>query len=183
MKRKYHIEIGLFILFIVINHIACSSIDTIEETIENNTTELHSGSVYFACDFGPYSFSLDSLLANCSQEGSLIDSITSDYISNINFNSAPCTYDGNPSLANENWDFKIARDGTGNTFGIEWQSNNFNTNPTNASIDGNIHEEQEYPFYNGMEIELEGNRKLSLLFFNVYIGGCFHDLMVWELEE
>ena len=180
MHQKYHKGIGLFILFIIINSFACSS----DELIQTNETELHSGSVYFACDFGPYSFSLDSLLANCSQEGGLIDSLTSDYIIENDSTVIRCTYDGNPSLAAAaDWGFKITRTITGNTFEIEWQNDDFNSNPINATIDGNIHTEQEYPFYNGLEIELNENKKLSLLFFNIYIGGCFHDLMVWELEE
>lgn len=173
----------LFILFIISTGFACSSVDSIGESIESNETELHAGSVYFACDFGPYSFSLDSLLENCSQEGGLIDSLTSDYIIANNMTTSTCTYDGNDSLAAEIWDFKITRTGNGNTFEIEWQNENPISNPILASIDGNIHAEQEYPFYNGIELTLDENKKLSLLFFNVYIGGCFHDLMVWQLEE
>lgn len=179
---KKHNKSILFILFVIaLSSFACSSTDMVDEPTENNTV-LHSGAVYFACDFGPYSFSLDSLLANCSQVGGQIDSLTLDYITNDSTH-VRCTYDGNESLVAEDWDFKITRTSSGTTFEIEWQDNSFNTASILPNIDGNIHMEQEYPFYNGMEIALDDDRKLSLLFFNAYIGGCFHDLMVWELAE
>jgi hypothetical protein len=173
----------LLILLLISTGFACSSIDILDEPMDIDEPELHSGSVYFACDFGPYPFSLDSLLTNYSQQGGQIDSLTLDYISTNDSTSIRCTYDENISLAAEIWDFKITRINNGNTFGIEWQNNSFNTNPIDANIDGSIYSEQTYPFYNGMEIELNENKRLRLLFFNIYIGGCFHDLMVWELEE
>ena len=141
------------------------------------------GSVYFACDMGPYQFSIDSLIANCSAPGSLSDSLSIEAFGFQDSSLVRCTYDfiADQLSDNNNPDFTISRSLDGQTFEASWTITIDNTSSINFTNDVVSLEEGMYPFYNGHQVNISQDSLLHLYFFNTYIGGCLHDLMVWEL--
>ncbi len=153
------------------------------DSIEESNTAIYSGAVYMACEIGPYYFTIDSLIANCSQEGGSMDSLTLDQLAWQDSSLNRCGYDSDfMKLAGDPWEFKIERIGNWSTFSFEWQEGAAILNPIFPSIDGQLYEDDQYPFYNGFEVEV-GETKLRIMVFNTYIGGCLHDLIVWEYEH
>jgi len=117
----------LLILFFVCIYFGCSKIPIVDTpvtiavptNVDKETFDLvDNGVVYFAYDFGPYYFNIDSLQSHCSTEVVLSDSLLT------NFNDFNCTYDYSAqdlSVA-DNFDLAISRNG--NSFIIDSLSNN-----------------------------------------------------------
>jgi len=141
------------------------------------------GSVYFACDMGPYQFSIDSLIANCSAPGSLSDSLNIEAFVFQDSSLVRCTYDFIADQLSDvnNPDFTISRSLDGQTFEASWAITIDSITATNFSNETIILENGMYPFYNAYKVNISQDSLMHLYFFNSYIGGCLHDLMVWEL--
>lgn len=154
------------------------------EAVVDSALQVVSGSVYFACDYGPYQFSIDSLLLHCAQEGSIMDSLGLGSLTLQDSSFVYCTYDYQFSELSDtsNYDFKITRDSlTGQIFELDWTGEQaIIATMDTIEIEGTEYVGLQYPFYNGHIICLESGPTLELFFFNVYIGGCFHDLMIYE---
>lgn len=158
------------------------------DTIINDTTSFNlfkNGTVYFQCDFGPYNFTIDSLTTNGNFSGNLKDTAF-----HLQFGIQPNNIFGKhydyekEILQNLNAiDFTITRTGTSYQY-FETNANfSYDTIQPIAYIFGNdTLEENEYPFYNGILIKTN-LFELELLFFNKYVGGCYHDEMVWFYYE
>ncbi len=178
---------SILLICLLLSCVTCTKNDMPEdsssqENLPPNT--IYSGSVYFACEYGPYTFLIDSLISNCSQEFGIMDSLSNIHIAKNDTIHARCNYDMNfNQLTSSNWDFQVSRTEDGLAFNTEWPNSNPLINPLTATVDDSLLQANSYPFYNGHTITLSDEKELRLLFFNTYIGGCFHDLMVWELES
>jgi len=154
------------------------------DTTFNDTTNFalsKNGTVYFQCDFGPYDFTIDSLLTNGNFAGNLKDTafhLQSGIQPNIVFGKH---YDYEKEiLQNLNaLDFTVTR--TGTSYQYFESSTNFSYDtilPVDYIFGNDTLIENEYPYYNGVLIKTN-LFDLELLFFNKYVGGCYHDEMVW----
>jgi len=133
--------------------------------------KVHSGGVYIQCDMGPYFFSIDSLIENCSVAKSLNDSIP--------FSNCVIDSDAHKLADSNNFDFKTGLQG----HNLELTNTPISQKPVEVKT---VSEGGKYPFiqfYNGYEIHLSENEILTLLFFNALAAGCWHDVMVWEYVE
>lgn len=176
-------KLPVFIIFLFILTISCSDNNEVQQSQMITT---HAGSVYFACDVGPYTFSLDSLKSNCSQGESILDDLSLGQLTLNDSSVVRCTYDYDfESLSNDSWDFQILRS-PNNLIIFELEMADNTLIPTtifSTTLDGQIYNTDDYPFYTAYEIDLDSNTQLDLYLFNVYVGGCLHDLLVWELKE
>lgn len=139
-----------------------------KEVVANN---IHSGGVYIQCDEGPYFFSIDSLIQNCSLAESLNESVPL-------FGNCIIDSDAHKLVDIDNFDFKVTR-----AYRLEWANSLISQKPVEAKT---VLDSDKYPstqFYNGYEIQLSENEVLTLLFFNAIAAGCWHDVMVWEYVE
>lgn len=150
------------------------------ELQDSTLTSIQTGVAYFVCEHGPYYFNIDSL-DQCSTNEELSDSLISHYI-NDGFSSLSCNY-AVDSTAIEAWTFYIERGGSdGNLFIPVWQDSTQIISSTELSTTDLPYDLGSYYFHNAQEIILNCDRKWTFLFFNYYIGGCFHDAMIWKLE-
>jgi len=175
--KKSIFYISFLLVTLMLTLTSCSKKAIEMEEVETTLMKVHSGSVYMQCYEGPYHFNIDSLIKNCSVAKSLEDSVP----------YSTCNYDfGAHKLADiNNFDFKVIR-------GSNMSDIIFNLELTNTPISQKsaeaktISEGGKYPFvqfYNGYEIQISENKKLTLFFFYAHVAGCLHDAMAWEYEE
>lgn len=168
--KKSIFYLSIFFVILIFTTTSCSKKSVEIEESKADSLKVHSGGVYIQCDLGPYFFSIDSLIKNCSVAKSLTDSVP---FSNCNIDfDAPKLVDLN------NFDFKVTRG-----YILELTNTPISQKPVEAKT---ISEGGKYPFvqfYNGYEIKISENKQLTLLFFYAHIAGCLHDAMVWEYIE
>jgi len=152
-----------------------TTIDTTNFVLAKN------GTVYFQCDFGPYAFTLDSLLINGNFNGNLKDTAF-----HLQYGIQPNNVFGKhydyekDVLQNLNAiDFTITRSTP------SYQNFEITTNLSYDTIQSVFYlfendtlVQNEYPYYNGILIK-SISFEMELLFFSKHIGGCYHDEMVW----
>jgi len=140
--------------------------------MQDNLDLIDNGVVYFACDYGPYYFNIDSLQNVCSSEYILSDSLLTE------INSFSCTYDysANNLYEGSNFDFKVER--FENSFLLDSLNSNADIDSVNYVFNNDTFAIHQYPYYIGYNIQYS-NSNLQLYFFNEFIGGCFHDKMFW----
>jgi len=157
----------VFFFSLLLSIFACSKT---EPVIEKN---YYSGYAYIGCDIGPYYVHSDSLITNCSENQELPPSINLD---SLDFNDW-CNYDdSNGNLGNANsFEFELRRDNQSIINIAEVQSGSINLN-----IDGEILSPGEGPYYSGFYAEYE-NKFVNIYLVNKIIGGCFHDIIIWEI--
>ena len=141
---------------------------------EKENVVAHSGYIYMACDFGPYYLYLDLLINNCSVGQELSDSLSLEDIGQEN----SCIYDGNEaiigSLELHNIVFEREQ--------ITVNSEDYVISEIDLVLDGVQLKKGEYPYYHGFNI-IFNNREVNIYMINKFIGGCFHDMILWEVFE
>lgn len=173
--------------------ISCSKKSIKTEEVEPVATKIYSGGYYNYCGSGPFYFNIDSLLLNCPFPYSLDELLDSSTMGPtglvLNKDKRHTNCEPKSIAVNEsNWDFSITIGiqismAIQNGYELEWQKTPLSQQPITVKT---IHEGGKYPFpqfLNGYEIQISGKKTLTLLFFNIYIGGCVHDYMVWEYIE
>jgi len=175
--KKSIVYVSFLAAMLILSLTSCSKKPVEMEEIETVTKKVHSGAVYMQCYEGPYYFNIDSLIKNCSVAESLEDNVP----------YSTCKFDFDPhQLADiNNFDFKVTR-------GSNSSEHFFNLELTDTPISQKSAEAQtvseggKYPyvqFYNGYEIQIGENKKLTLFFFYAHVAGCLHDAMAWEYVE
>ncbi|MEM6800937.1 MAG: hypothetical protein AAF696_06005 [Bacteroidota bacterium] len=147
----------------------------------------YSGYISIGCDPGPYYLSIDSLIANCSSTEALpevfekvrLDSIYNRQLSLPN----ACLIDEMKNrLGNSTqFDLKLER---GQSLLALSLTTNYNFTQIPLELDGNIlsNPNTDYPYLAGYQIDLNpGSMRLFAL--NIWVGGCLHDMMVWEIKR
>lgn len=149
--------------------------------------QYYSGYITIGCDFGPYYLDLDSLKANCGSPEALpqmlqklsLDSIYRQQLVPVNACSIDEIQDKLGSSTQ--FDFKLERRQT--MLELSLSSNHtFTQIPLELDGDTLSDPNTDYPYMAGFEIDLNpGTVRLFVL--NIWIGGCLHDMIVWEAEE
>ena len=147
----------------------------------------HSGYISIGCDPGPYYLSIDSLIANCGSTQALpqmlekvrLDSIYNRQLTLLN----ACLIDEwrDKLGSSSQFDLKLER---GQSLLALSLTTNYNFTQIPMELDGNSLSDPatDYPYLAGYEIDLNpGNMRLFAL--NIWVGGCLHDMLVWEVEE
>lgn len=144
-----------------------------------------NGAVYFQCDFGPYEFTLDSLLNNGNFNGNLQDSAFHlQYGINPN-GSFAVYYDADKSkmVDLDSIDLIFTRSANNpQQFEIEHFMGYSVLDTIDYIAFNDTLNANQYPFYNAYKLS-NCSFELELYFFNKYVGGCFHDEMVWFYYE
>jgi len=179
--------LSIFFTTLILISSSCSKKPVEIEETEASVPKVYSGGFYNACHFGSIYFNIDTLISYCSFPNSLDDLIGTEDTHDLSEAIYRVCLDDFPSgnesdiLADENnWDFKTS---PGSNYKLEWRKAPLSQQPVEAKTK---FEGGKYPFtqfYNGYKIQISENQVLTLLFFNVFIGGCLHDYMVWEYVE
>jgi len=131
-----------------------------------------SGSAYIQCETGPFyishafldscttSLGFDSILSTgwgpgCSMSSIMVDTLASDF---------RFTYLSEGELV------------------IEGTAQELEPTPFELIIGNDTMDTGMYPFYGALKYELNG-LTYSFVLLNRYIGGCFHDELIWEIRS
>jgi len=174
---------SIFYLSIIFTSLILITTSCSKKLFEPNEANIgptvHSGGVYLQCFEGPYFYNIDSLIKNCSVAKSLDD--VYQPIDSFRGPFGSCNFDSEAhKLADiNNFDFKMARQGS---------SIEFSTTPISQKLveAKTVSEGGKFPyveFLSGYEIQIAEKQVLTLLFFNAQIAACFHNVMIWELME
>jgi|GEM_PF-4034125 len=152
--------------------LACQSGDEMVETPKSPMAmESTRGSVYIGCEMAPYHIVLDSMM-QCTSAMPLDSLLASSWM-------PPCQM-SDLSIAEELADLSVWRNETGleltvsdSTFDLEPMS--LSMVMDSLSLVGSI-------YYGAYELSRE-TEVIQLVLFNRYIGGCFHDEIVWQRIE
>lgn len=163
MKNPFYLTITAITLFF-----GCKPTDII---LDQPIAELNfqSGYVYIACDGGPYYFHLDSLMATCSLNEALPEKLTTPF-------QETCLYDNNEGKLGDknNHNIMFSRDSLALAF------TNYQIEEIPITLDGAQLNKGEYPYYQGYKVSLE-EKTLNIYLVNKYIGGCFHEMVIWQV--
>jgi len=148
--------------------------------------ELKSGYILISCDVGPYYLEIDSLQANCGSNEALPDSLiksrlNSIYGGNLIVSNA-CSYDDNPAKlgSSSHHDLKLQRSQLDYNSLELYTAFRYTTIP--MTLDGSVLNASEYPLLATFEIDLAPGT-LRLYAINIWVGGCLHDMILWERRE
>ncbi|MEM8889328.1 MAG: hypothetical protein AAGD28_15225 [Bacteroidota bacterium] len=157
-----------------------------EEDIQPES-QFYSGYISIGCDVGPYYLDLDSLKANCGSAEALpqmlekvsLDSIYHRHLSPAN----ACSMDEMRDKLgiSTQFDFKLER---GQSLLELSLSSNYTFTQIPLELDGATLSDptSDYPYLAGYEIDLNPGT-VRLFALNIWVGGCLHDMIVWEAEE
>lgn len=178
---------SIFYLFIVIATIltitSCSKkpIKLLES--DPPVQEIYFGGIYNGCDPNFHIFmNIDSLKKYCNRNNRLNDLLVEDSNFPSSLNCQNPNNEFNYLIINEeNWDFKIS---ITNGYQVEWRETPLSIQP--IEVETGFRQPGKYPFahfYKGYEFQISEDQTLTVLFFNEWVGGCIHDVYVWELVE
>ena len=132
----------------------------------------YEGAVYIGCDIGPYQLNIDSLITHCT--GEIDRDQPADSI------QTACIYDELSPVLSASFDVEMVR---GNYLN-QMELGSVNGDPEISEIPlvlgGQEYAWNEYPYYSGYELKW-ADRTLRLQALNKWVGGCFHDLILWEV--
>jgi hypothetical protein len=172
MTGKYikHFFIGIGCLF---SMFACD-----KETQDSSVLASHGpiiltkGSAYIQCEIGPFfisharldscatNFGFDSLMTEVWEPGCSMSELMQDSLGS---------------------DFRLTYLNEGELV-IEGTGQELDSNPFELVISSDTLDVGEYPFYGALKYELNG-LTYSFVLLNRYIGGCFHDELIWEIRS
>ncbi len=163
----------LIVIFGILSMLACDK-ETQGYSVPpgSEPPTLVTGSVYIQCEMGPFyisharldscatSFGFDSIMTagwepGCSMTDLMGDSLVSG--------------------------FRLSYLSEGE-LDIEGLTEDFNLTPFELVIDSDTVDVGSYPFYGALRYELNG-LTYSFVLLNRYIGGCFHDELIWEIRS
>ncbi len=173
---------SIYFFFISCLFITCSKKATqpakpVEETF---LAEHFHGYLLIGCETPPYHLNLDSLIKNCASPGILPDSFPLPLMQNADDFTNACGFDNNKDKfgAADNFDIKILHQE--NTINLESLIPNATSQSIPIEFSGTEYNAGEYPYLGGYQLttsELE----LTIQVINEYIGGCFHNAVIWQL--
>ncbi|MDX1407389.1 MAG: hypothetical protein R3330_04630 [Saprospiraceae bacterium] len=132
----------------------------------------YEGVVYIGCDIGPYGFNMDSLITYCT---SVIDDALP-----VDSQMVACTYDELAAVLSADFDVSMVRGDTLNTIVLGEVRGDPDISQVPLEIGGQMYAWGEYPYYSGYLLEWP-QRSLRIQMANQWVGGCFHDLALWEV--
>ena len=50
------------------------------------------------------------------------------------------------------------------------------------NLEGTVYQAGEYPYLGGLSVSTD-SLKATIQVTNVYVGGCFHNMIIWSLED
>ncbi|MDW3652178.1 MAG: hypothetical protein R8P61_34200 [Bacteroidia bacterium] len=157
-----------------------------EEDIQPES-QYYSGYITIGCDVGPYYLDLDSLKANCGSAEALpqmLEKLSLDSIYHRQLSpSNACSMDEMRDKlgSSTQFDFKLER---GQSLLELSLSSNHTFTQIPLELDGTSLSDPttDYPYLAGYEIDLNPGT-VRLFALNIWVGGCLHDMIVWEAEE
>ena len=179
MRIKYIFCFVVTILLIACNKETAQKIE--DETMES--TEQFHGYIFIGCENPPYHLKLDSLIANCSELGILPDSIiwTLPVQTTVigEFSNA-CGIDNNKGVFGDenNYDIRVMHEGY--TISLESPISGVTIEDIPIELDSITYEAGEHPYLGGYRV-MEDEWELTIQAVNYYIGGCYHNLLIWEI--
>ena len=161
---------------------ACSHdvISTIQPVGESRSESFH-GYLYIGCSNPPYHLNLDSLIINCATPGLLPDTLP-DLWTGANNIEHFCSYDLNRERFGN---------ASGHDYRIEYLSYTVGIMATDLAtvaeeiplnFEGNLLSAGEHPYLGG-RIFTSADHEAQLQVVNAYIGGCFHNVVVWQVQR
>lgn len=176
-KAMFSKSISIILLLTLI--VACNK--EISQKMESHEMEEHfHGYLYIGCEGPPYYLKLDSLIANCSSSGLLPDSLPLPIMRSVLPNS--CRFDNNKGIfgAADNYDLRIGHEGY--TIQLESLLPNTAMESIPFEITEMTLEAGEPPYLGGYKL-LNDEWSITIQVINEYVGGCFHNTIIWELTK
>ena len=129
----------------------------------------YSGVAYIGCALSPYAFNIDSLILHCQSAFDLTQEIDSII--------PGCSLDAHGEILGAMPDVVLSR----TAFGMDLTSVSGDPIITLVNIDlmGSELVAEDYPYLGGYRIEWT-DRLIEIRVVNKWIGGCFHDLVLWN---
>lgn len=159
-------------MMILTSALSCDKENECSEVSPVYEPSVSTGSSYISCETGPFYislsdldscntvFGLDSLFADAWEPGCSMSSLM-----------------GDSSLA----DIQVTYLTEG-VLSVQGQSESLEILPFELVIESELVNLNAYPYYGALRFEFEA-RIYSFVMLNRYIGGCFHDELIWEISE
>ena len=132
----------------------------------------YEGIVYIACHPGPYPINIDSLIAMCT-------SVIGDTLPGPG-ELVGCTYDELADALGADFHISLVRGQTLNTIDLGEVRDDPDVTEIPLTLGDTTYVAGEYPYYSGYLLEWP-QRSLSVHAVNQWVGGCLHDLLIWEV--
>jgi len=130
------------------------------------------GSAYIHCELEPFYISFDSI-ADCSTEFVLDSIFSTQWIRGCSMDTL------NIDSIHADIEVFYLTDGE---FVINPLNPNLEIAAWSPSVNGELVDLDQYPYYGAFTVNSAG-RSFNLLLLNRYIGGCFHDELIWQVLE
>jgi len=141
---------------------------------DNSNVEVYQGGVYIYCESGPYRFTLDSLIANCSTTDTFSLSTLGTWSPGTS-----CFYDSNPKLATSDTNYDFIYESALPTF---TRSDVEVTLIPHIIVGADKISTDKHPYMSAYQAKWENNT-LKLYYFNTRIAGCLYNMITWKLER
>ncbi len=147
-----------------------------------NTVNPSHGYIYIGCQTPPYYLKLDSIKTYCDLGGALPDTLPVFTLGVGMTTDTVCANFLDEGYADANdYDVQINYDST--SVDIQHNISDAVTEPIpEANIGGDIYQAGEYPYLGGIRISTNST-EATIQVVNVYVGGCFHNMIIWSSED
>ena len=132
----------------------------------------YEGVIYIGCDIGPYGLNMDSLIHMCTSivnRDQPADSL-----------EMGCIYDEIGSGLSVDFDVELRRGDYLNIIEMSSVKGDPEIIEIPLTLAGQEFQWGEFPYYSGYQLEWD-MVTLKVQALNKWVGGCFHDLIIWEV--
>ena len=162
--------------------LACTKdVTKIGATLPVELPQVRSGYLYISCEHPPYYINIDSLYQLCSENGVLPDTFPQDFRQLFEEPDPACLQYLRKHL-DQQQNHTIQLTYTDQTIDIQSPLLNIDFEQMPINIAGSTYQAGQYPYLGGYRVtsdSIQGRFQVV----NQYIGGCYHNLVVWELSS
>ena len=159
-------------IMVMTSALSCNKEEDCSSSVPINEPIVSAGSSYIGCEAGAFFISLGDV-DSCSTVFGFDSLFAESWEPGCNMSDLM----GDSSLA----DIQVTYLADG-VLDIQGQSLSLDISPFDLVIGGESVDLTSYPYYGALRFEYEA-RTYSFVMLNRYIGGCFHDELIWEITE
>lgn len=128
------------------------------------------GSSYIGCEVGPFFINIEDMM-DCTI------SLPMDSIYSSSWTPGCQMSQLQTDSSNSDFVFEYLDSGV---FEIEVLNSDYSTSTWPFILEGELIDTSEYPYYGSLRVSKEGV-DIQMVLMNRYIGGCFHDELIWRI--